>query len=52
MDNKKEIDITKETPPDVFKKQKRWVYILPGVLIGLITIGILVFLIVSGFINK
>lgn len=52
MKEKKEFDVTKENNPEAFKTTPRWIYfIVPGLII-LLTVGILVFLIVSGFFNK
>lgn len=52
MKEKKEYDLAKENNPDAFKPSKRWPYfVVPGIIIVL-TIGILVFLIVSGNFNK
>lgn len=52
MKEKKEYDITKENDPEAFKSSKRWLYfVVPGIIVAL-TIGILVFLIVSGFFNR
>lgn len=52
MKEKKEYDLTKENNPDAFKKSRRWPYfVVPGIIITL-TVGILVFLIVSGAFNK
>lgn len=52
MKEKKEFDVTKENNPDAYKTSPKWLYfVVPAILI-LLTVGILVFLIVSGFFNK
>lgn len=51
MDDKKEKDLTEKSQLEDFPKPHRWVYILPAVIIGLMTVGILVFIIVSAAIK-